>query len=205
MTKHTVRYEDLYKVLPDVKPGDEIDLIIDHFPIDLSNVRHEGKEPITIRLVPAFAHQTRFECTGVQRFPPKNDPVLTKKRLLRKEYPVHVANIASAGYVPAVNFQDTTMELVNVMAPDRVLELRTIRMSSDLTNEEVIDWNSLTREELIESCEFLADEVHRLRKALKIIADGTICPELFPEETNEDVLQCKTAMVSAIAALEPRA
>ena len=47
-------------------------------------------------------------------------------------------------------------------------------------------------------------EILRLREALKIIAEGAICPELFPGETDEDRLQLKTAVVTAIAALEPR-
>lgn len=42
----------------------------------------------------------------------------------------------------------------------------------------------------------------RLREALKIIAEGAVCPELFPDEKDEDALQIKTAMTSAIAALE---
>jgi hypothetical protein len=55
-----------------------------------------------------------------------------------------------------------------------------------------------------ETIRLLLGEVTRLREALRIIAEGTICPELFPGETNEDALAAKTAMVSAIAALEPR-
>lgn len=52
-----------------------------------------------------------------------------------------------------------------------------------------------------------AAEICRLREALKVIAEGTICPELFPEldmERDEWELAAKTASVSAIAALEPR-
>jgi hypothetical protein len=68
-----------------------------------------------------------------------------------------------------------------------------------------LDWNILTRAELIESCQGLVAENERLREALKIIAEGTLCPELFPElDVEKDVweLQAKTAGVSAIAALE---
>lgn len=45
-------------------------------------------------------------------------------------------------------------------------------------------------------------ENQRLREALKIIAEGAICPELFPGEKDENTLQIKTAVTSAIAALE---
>ena len=48
----------------------------------------------------------------------------------------------------------------------------------------------------------LVAENQRLREARKIIAEGTICPELFPDEKDENALQIKTAMTSAIAALE---
>lgn len=41
-----------------------------------------------------------------------------------------------------------------------------------------------------------------LEGALRVIADGTICPELFPNDTDENVIAAKTAMVTAIAALE---
>lgn len=50
-----------------------------------------------------------------------------------------------------------------------------------------------------------AKEIAYLREALSIIANGTICPELFPDapRTEEDYeLAAKTAMVTAIAALE---
>lgn len=45
-------------------------------------------------------------------------------------------------------------------------------------------------------------ENQRLREALKIIAEGAICPELFPDEKDENILQIKTAVTSAVAALE---
>lgn len=54
---------------------------------------------------------------------------------------------------------------------------------------------------LAESC----IEIKRLREALRIIAEGTLCPDLFPAlDLEKDVweLQAKTAMTSAIAALE---
>lgn len=44
--------------------------------------------------------------------------------------------------------------------------------------------------------------IDRLHEALGLIAAGTICPELFPGETNEDVLAAKTAMTIAAAALD---
>ena len=50
-----------------------------------------------------------------------------------------------------------------------------------------------------------AKEIEYLREALSIIANGTICPELFPDapRTKQDYeLAAKTAMVTAIAALE---
>jgi hypothetical protein len=48
----------------------------------------------------------------------------------------------------------------------------------------------------------LVAENQRLREALKIVAEGAICPDLFPDEKDEKALQIKTAMTSAIAALE---
>ena len=48
----------------------------------------------------------------------------------------------------------------------------------------------------------LADGVRRLHEALRLIAAGTICPDLFPNETNEDALAAMTAMTIAMAALE---
>jgi hypothetical protein len=48
----------------------------------------------------------------------------------------------------------------------------------------------------------LADGVRRLHEALALIAAGTVCPDLFPNETNEDALAAKTAMTIAMAALE---
>ena len=50
-----------------------------------------------------------------------------------------------------------------------------------------------------------AKEIQYLREALSIIAKGTICPDLFPDvaRTEPDYeLAAKTAMVTAIAALE---
>lgn len=44
--------------------------------------------------------------------------------------------------------------------------------------------------------------IDRLHEALGLIAAGTICPDLFPNETNEDVLAAKTAMTIALAALD---
>lgn len=41
-----------------------------------------------------------------------------------------------------------------------------------------------------------------LEGALRVIAEGTICPDLFPNDTDENVIAAKTAMVTAIAALE---
>lgn len=40
-----------------------------------------------------------------------------------------------------------------------------------------------------------------LEGALRVIADGTICPDLFPLDSDENVIAAKTAMVTAIAAL----
>lgn len=50
-----------------------------------------------------------------------------------------------------------------------------------------------------------AAEIERLREALKLIAEETICPELFPDEKNENLLQLKTAVVIARCALDPEA
>lgn len=41
-----------------------------------------------------------------------------------------------------------------------------------------------------------------LEGALRVIAEGTICPDLFPNDTDDNVIAAKTAMVTAIAALE---
>lgn len=48
----------------------------------------------------------------------------------------------------------------------------------------------------------LASGVRRLHEALELIAAGTVCPDLFPTETNGDALAAKTAMTIALAALE---
>jgi hypothetical protein len=37
---------------------------------------------------------------------------------------------------------------------------------------------------------------------MRLIAEGTICPDLFPNDTDEDVTAAKTAMTIALAALE---
>lgn len=47
-----------------------------------------------------------------------------------------------------------------------------------------------------------AARIAYLESALKIIADGTICPDLFPLDKDENVIAAKTAMVTAMAALE---
>jgi hypothetical protein len=44
--------------------------------------------------------------------------------------------------------------------------------------------------------------IDRLHEALGLIAAGTVCPDLFPNETNGDALAAKTAMTIALAALE---
>jgi hypothetical protein len=51
----------------------------------------------------------------------------------------------------------------------------------------------------------LLGRVRKLEVALEVIASGTICPDLFPDavRTEQDYeLAAKTAMVTAIAALE---
>ncbi|MGA7524101.1 MAG: hypothetical protein WBW84_16735 [Acidobacteriaceae bacterium] len=48
----------------------------------------------------------------------------------------------------------------------------------------------------------LKAEIAYLKGALRVIAESTICPDLFPDETDENVIAAKTAMVTAIAALE---
>lgn len=53
----------------------------------------------------------------------------------------------------------------------------------------------------------LREENERLREALRIVAEGTRCPELFPDldmESHEWRIQAQTAEVAAIAALETR-
>lgn len=53
---------------------------------------------------------------------------------------------------------------------------------------------------------WLLAEYDRRGEALEIVAEGVLCPELFPElDVEKDMweLQAKTAGVSAIAALEP--
>lgn len=50
----------------------------------------------------------------------------------------------------------------------------------------------------------LLREVDRLREALRLIADQTICPEAFPnEDIDGDRLAAKTALLIALAALDP--
>lgn len=46
------------------------------------------------------------------------------------------------------------------------------------------------------------EAIEKYREVLKLIADGTICPDLFPNETNHDVLFAKTSRVAAVAILE---
>ena len=48
----------------------------------------------------------------------------------------------------------------------------------------------------------MKERIAYLEGALRVIADGTICPDLFPNDTDENVIAAKTAMVTAIAALE---
>lgn len=48
----------------------------------------------------------------------------------------------------------------------------------------------------------LGRRVAALERALRLIAEQTVCPELFPDETDSDRLCVKTAMTIAIAALE---
>lgn len=76
---------------------------------------------------------------------------------------------------------------------------RAVRLENAVSDDE-----HATAAEII----WLRDENERLREALRIVAEGTICPELFPDldmERDEWELTAKTAAVSAIAALEPRA
>ena len=54
-------------------------------------------------------------------------------------------------------------------------------------------------------CREAAAELERLREALKLIAEETTCPELFPEEKDENMLQLHTAVVIARCALDPEA
>jgi hypothetical protein len=67
----------------------------------------------------------------------------------------------------------------------------------------VVRLRSVSANSLI--CSEAADEVERLRGALRIIAEQTVCPELFPEEKDENMLQLKTAVVTAVCALDPKA
>lgn len=49
---------------------------------------------------------------------------------------------------------------------------------------------------------YLLELVHDCRTALQLIADQTVCPALFPKDTDEDVICVKTAMTIAMVALE---
>jgi hypothetical protein len=46
------------------------------------------------------------------------------------------------------------------------------------------------------------ERIEYLEGALRVIAEGTICPDLFPNDSDENFIAAKTAMVTAIAALE---
>lgn len=48
----------------------------------------------------------------------------------------------------------------------------------------------------------LKARVAYLEGAMRLIAEGTICPDLFPNDTDENVTAAKTAMTIALAALE---
>jgi hypothetical protein len=78
-----------------------------------------------------------------------------------------------------------------------------LREEADDTHK---NWYRVASEEQRELCRALtieaADRIAYLEGALKVIAEGTICPDLFPNDTDENVIAAKTAMVTAIAALE---
>lgn len=76
---------------------------------------------------------------------------------------------------------------------DRELYEREHRMNSKLISD-----NSLLRAVRQDDKATIA----RLHEALQLIAAGTVCPDLFPNENNGDALAAKTAMTIAIAALE---
>lgn len=61
---------------------------------------------------------------------------------------------------------------------------------------------AMTFEEASRWIHTLGARCDRLEEALRLIAEGTACPELFPNEVNDDALAAKTAMTIAIAALE---
>lgn len=49
---------------------------------------------------------------------------------------------------------------------------------------------------------YLLELVKDCQTALQLIADQTVCPALFPKDTDEDVICVKTAMTIAMVALE---
>jgi len=50
----------------------------------------------------------------------------------------------------------------------------------------------------------LERQIEHLKGALRMIAEGTICPELFPADIDEHVIAAKTAMTIATVALEQK-
>lgn len=56
-----------------------------------------------------------------------------------------------------------------------------------------------------EEIKWLQRENERLREALQLIVDQTVCPELFPDvdDPQSNEMAYKTALVIATAALEP--
>lgn len=77
--------------------------------------------------------------------------------------------------------------------------MQTIPMTLDEALKASDNYKSTTNGTMVD---VLAAGVRRLHEALALIAAGTICPELFPNETNEDALAAKTAMTIAAAALD---
>jgi hypothetical protein len=63
------------------------------------------------------------------------------------------------------------------------------------------DYHALADETTAYVDKLVADR-RRLEEALELIATEIICPELFPNEKNEDALAAKTALTIALAALE---
>lgn len=78
-----------------------------------------------------------------------------------------------------------------------------LRQEADDTHK---NWYRVASDEQREICRALtleaADRIAYLEEAMRLIATGTICPDLFPNDTDENVIAAKTAMVTAIAALE---
>lgn len=92
-------------------------------------------------------------------------------------------------------------EVERMKRDDPIEQIRRAHASARPTNENIA-WQNCHHDRGV-----LLIEIGRLREALKMIADETLCPDLWREEQRKDwsegELAHRTALVIALAALEP--